>query len=301
MTNRNKKLSILAIATSVVTVSSCSSGYSYRRPESVNEKINRYQSRNTNANQVPEMRVEDYTFDIGTGNRGPASVEMESRKDKGLNQYNNKRLYFLTLFSQYQEIGKYSSAGVVKSLNHCPSFHTSYLNFKEANTITKNGVGYKLPFKKLSTINNKKMMSKYPEFYLPMSNSSVRPRAIDIVSKPGLTNTQVVESVQRAIDIHVTKTFSELNELCDTGTSTNYYTYENLITHIKTKKKLSPSKSGLQTLVKTTLFSNMAIEKSMKKFQKKKSRSIASFAKKQSYGNEVMKRLEVPWAESYFK
>jgi hypothetical protein len=301
MTRRNKTISILAVATTVTVVSSCSSGYSYRRPESVNDKIDRYQSRNKNANEVPEVKVEDYAFDTGKRNRGPASVNFESKKDKGLNQYNNKRLYFLTLFSQYQEIGKYSSKGVVKKLNHCPSFHTSYLNFKESNTITNNGIGYKLPFNNLNTISNEKKVSKYPEFYLPMSNTSTRPRVIDIVSKSDITKAEVVKNVQRAIDIHVTKTFSELNELCDTGTSANYYTYENLITHIKTKSKLNPNKVGLQTLVKTTLFSNMAIQKSMKKYQKKKSRSIASFAKKQSYGSEVMKRLEVPWAENYFK
>ena len=301
MINRNKTVSILVIATAAVSVSSCSSGYSYRRPESVNEKIDRYQSRNKNANEVPEVKVQDYAFDTGKRNRGPASVKIESSIDKGLNQYNNKRLYFLTLFSQYQEIGKYSSAKNLKTLNHCPSFHTSYLNFKETNTITKSGSGYKLPFKDLSTISNTKKMTNYPEFYLPMSNSSILPRAIDIVGKSGVTISQVTGSIQKAIDIHVSKTYSELNELCDTGTSANYYTYENLITHIKTRDKLSPNKVGLQTLVKTTLFSNMTIVKSMTKHQKKKSRSIASFAKKQSYGSEVMKRLEVPWAEGYFK
>jgi hypothetical protein len=300
MTNKTAKFSTLFVCATIVTVSSCSSGYSYRRPESVKDKIDRYQSRNKNANQVPEVNIEEFAYDKGH-KRGPASVESSSNKDDGLNQYNNKRLYFLTLLSQYRELGKYSSAKRIKALNHCPNFHTSFLNYKESHPISDQTVGYKLPIKDLSILKDSKSVTKYPEFFLPMTNHTLRPRVIDILSSEEMTIAKAQTTVQKAIDIHVSKTHSELNELCDTGSSSNYYIYENLITHIKTRNKLKANKDGMKTLFKTTLFSNMAIEKSMKKNQKKKSRSIASFVKKQSYGSEVIKRLEVPWAENYFK
>lgn len=296
MKKQTANINALLLSATILTISSCSSGYSYRRPESVKEKIDRYQSRNKNANEVPLVNIEEFAFDK-QHNRGPASVSTNSRKDDGLNQYNNKRLYFLTLLSQYQSIGKYSNSGRLKKLNHCPNFHTSFLNYKETHPVEMATVGYKLPSKNMK----KDDMKKYPEFFLPVTNHSLYPKAIDSIASENMSDEEARKIVQSAINIHVSKTFSELNELCDTGSSTNYYIYENLITHIKTRSKLKANNEGLKVLFKTTLFSNMVIEKSMTKNQKRKSRGIASFAKQQSYNSEVMKRLEVNWAENYFK
>ncbi|WP_127717436.1 hypothetical protein [Halobacteriovorax sp. HLS] len=294
-------ISVISVATTLSCITACSSGYSYRRPESIDEKINRYQSRNQNGNQVPNINVGDYKFDRHH-KRGPASVSTRaSQKDEGLNQYNNKRLYFLTLLSQYQEFSKYSTSDSAQAINHCPNFHTSYLNYKDANSMDVTKVSYKVPFPDLSLLEDDSKVANFPEFFLPMSSTSTQPRVIDILRNSKKSSQEVLASIQEAINIHVKKTSSEIRELCDTGSSANYYTYENLITYIKTKKKLGPNKEGMQILYKTTLFSNMAIEKSFKKYQKEKSRGIASFAKKASYDNEVIKRLEVPWAIEYFK
>ncbi|OUR99963.1 hypothetical protein A9Q84_02725 [Halobacteriovorax marinus] len=288
---------LVGLSTSAVFLTACSSGYSYRRPESINDKISRYQSRSINSNVVPEMALRDFSYKRKT--RGPASVS-SSEKDEGLNQYNNKRLYFLTLFSQYQTMSKYSDNSSSPKLNHCPSFHTSFLNYKEMNQAKVSKVQYKVPYSSSEKLNDQKFLSNYPEFLLPVTKDNLRPRVIDYVAKKNYSKSEVAGIVKNAISVHLSKTYSELSELCDTGSSSNYYVYENLITHIKTKKKISPNSIGLKTLFKTTLFSNMALTNSLKKSQKVKSRSIASFAKKQSYDKEVMKRLEVPWVESYF-
>lgn len=292
--------SLISLGAISLAVASCSSGYSYKKPETFEEKISRYQSRNLNTNLVPEVHVDEKFSYKSKRTRGPASVS-SSQKDNGLNQYNNKRLYFLTLYSQYQSMKPLASSEAVgMELNHCPSFHTSFLTFNENNPSSSRNKSYKMPFSDMSKLKSTDYMSKYPEFYLPVSKASVRPRVIDVAVKDNLSATQVKSLMTNAINTHLAKTYSELTELCETGSSSNYYVYENLLTHIKTRKKISADKVGMKTLFKTTLFSNMALSNSLKKNQRVKSRGIASFAQKQSFDEEVIKRLEVPWVESYW-
>ena len=290
---------MITLGTFSLVLASCSSGYSYKKPESFDEKISRYQSRSMNTNLVPEVQISEKFSYKASRSRGPASVQ---ERDNGLNQYNNKRLYFLTLYSQYQSIKPFASSEAIGlSINHCPSFHSSYLTYSETSSSNPIARSYKLPISNMSELKNDAVMASYPEFYLPVSKNSVRPRVIDLAIKENLSAKETETIVESAIDIHIAKTYSELSELCDTGSSSNYYVYENLMTHIKTKDKISANSVGLKTLFKTTLFSNMALTNSIKKNQKMKSRGIASYAHKQSFDSEVIKRLEVPWVKSYLQ
>ncbi len=302
MLSKSNFKTAVALGLSSIVISSCSTGYTYKKPESFDEKISRYEARSRNTNLVPEVQIsEKFSYREKRG-RGPASISEESDRDDGLNQYNNKRLYFLTLYSQYKEMMPLASSDTVGlELNHCPSFHTSYLTYNESAPMKSSSKKYKLPFNDMKMMSDANFMANYPEFFLPVAKSSTRPRVIDIAITKKLSAKETKELVEQSIDLHLSKTYSELSELCDTGSSSNYYIYENLMTHIKTKSKISPDKVGLQTLFKTTLFSNMALTNSIKKYQKTKSRGIASYAHKQSFDKEVIKRLEVPWVESYLK
>ncbi|WP_372654840.1 hypothetical protein [Halobacteriovorax sp.] len=302
MLSKSNFKTVVALGLSSLVISSCSTGYTYKKPESFEEKISRYEARSMNTNIVPEVQINEKFSYKTKRSRGPASVSDTSDRDDGLNQYNNKRLYFLTLYSQYKEIMPLASSDTVGlELNHCPSFHTSYLSHNESTPMRSTTKEYKLPFNDMKMMSNSNFMASYPEFYLPVAKSSTRPRVIDVALKDNLSAKETKELIEQSINVHLSKTYSELSELCDTGSSSNYYIYENLMTHIKSRNKISADKSGLQTLFKTTLFSNMALTNSIKKHQKTKSRGIASFAQKQSFDKEVIKRLEVPWVESYLQ
>ena len=79
----------------MIFITSCASHY--RRPESIQEKMARFKAREGGINKVP-----DYYSPIGSmlksHGRSPASRKPKS--DLSLN-YNNKKLYFLTLYGQY--------------------------------------------------------------------------------------------------------------------------------------------------------------------------------------------------------
>ncbi|ATH08289.1 hypothetical protein BIY24_10120 [Halobacteriovorax marinus] len=302
MVNKNNLTTILFLGTFSLAMSSCSSGYSYKKPESFEEKISRYEARSLNTNLVPEVQVSKSFKHTSRKSRGPASVSTSSSEDKGYNQYNNKRLYFLTLYSQYQQIKPLASnESVAIELNHCPSFHTSFLSYNESSPKSTSARDYKMPFKSMESLRDADYMTRYPEFFLPVSRSSTRPRVIDMAIKDNLSASKTKELVKSAINIHVAKTYSELTELCETGSSSNYYIYENLMTHIKTRDKISADQIGLKTLFKTTLFSNMALTTSIKRNQRQKSRGIASVGSQHGLDQEVIKRLEVPWVESYLQ
>jgi hypothetical protein len=60
----------------------------------------------------------------------------------------------------------------------------------------------------------------------------------------------------------------------------------------------------MNTLLKTTVFSNIALVTALEKIQPQAMRSIASVEKKKDvsapYSNELMTRLNVEWAREYF-
>jgi hypothetical protein len=118
-----------------------------------------------------------------------------------------------------------------------------------------------------------------------------------------MNDVKMDEMVHKAIDIHLTKTYSEIRELCENGVSDNYYVYENLITHIKTTS-FTAAEKNMNTLLKTTVFSNIALVTALEKIQATPMRSIASIESKKDvsvpYSNELMTRLNVEWAQEYF-
>ena len=114
----------------------------------------------------------------------------------------------------------------------------------------------------------------------------------------------VSEVMNKAISLHVMKTYRELSELCEVGTSDNYYAYENLLGHIERhEQSRDPVSQNVKTLFKTTLFSNMAIINSLWSGNAPtRARGPASVKKKSdgNYQQAVLKRFGVEWVEDYF-
>ena len=283
------KSSLLIIST--LLISSCAS--SYRRSESIEEKMARFKSKNLGMNHVPKMSAAPVK--LTRNSRRPASIKDESTK------YSNKKLYFLALYKQYEKFAQFSQNETAPQITICPSFHTSLLNYKEQEGLinTNNKLKY-IPTFSRADLDKEGSYSIYPEINLPMSMNDVRPTVSDYLKSNPTAN--IDQTVHQALRVHIKKTYHELKELCEYGNSDNYYSYENLITEEKRRHVLGPDQNGMNILLKTTVFSNMAILDSMLGSSKKVGRSIASKQKNtDGYTNILMDRLGVYWAKDYFK
>ncbi|MBT3584920.1 MAG: hypothetical protein HN509_08435 [Halobacteriovoraceae bacterium] len=292
-------LIIYSLLLGAFTVSSC--GTNYKKPESFKDKMNRYSSRGITSNNVPEINVlPSIGKDTFLRSRGPASTKKKKLGNYFLNQ-SNKRLYFLSLYQQYTELKKYHQSEVAPEINICPSFHSSLVGHREkygTPKASKNPLVVGFPEGPQSI--NTEVLALYPELSLPLSVETQHPTVADIIkgkitNKDGRTSAQILE---KGLEVHLGKTYQELNELCEHGTSDNYYIYENLIVYIKRHKDFVASGKSMKTLLKTTLFSNMALINSL---GSSKGRGPASNGNsKFRYDEAIQKRLGVPWASSYF-
>lgn len=300
-----KKNTLVLMTLSLTVLASCAS------PESYQTKMSRYTPKQFGVNQVPDITTAGFKFTSPKGARTPASaekatsVEMTSSDEATLS---NKKLYFLTLFGQYENMKTYASDFNAPSVSVCPHFHNSLL---EHNGRKPAGFASKMPAtntKKFSydssKFNDESYVALHPELSLPLAKDEVTPKVIDIFRSQAKTmnESKMNELVHTALDIHLSKTYAEVRELCEFGVSDNYYIYENLITHIK-NSSFAPAEKNMNTLLRTTVFSNIALVTSLNKIQPTAMRSIASVSKKDTsvpYSNEVMTRLNVEWAREYY-
>ncbi|MCK5883492.1 MAG: hypothetical protein KAG61_07370 [Bacteriovoracaceae bacterium] len=278
------KNQILLLLGTTTLFTSCAN---YHRMESVDDKMSRYHSKRDSTNSVPKVAASKTKF---SARRGPASYNMKPKTN-----YTNKQLYFMALYSQYDELGMFSKAKA-PGIKSCPGNHTAWLNYK-------NKFKGKLPSKKLSVMFDKNhstwgkdYSALYPELSLPVSIDAPTPTVADMIKGSRGTNPEKI--LGHALDIHLSKTYMELKQLCNYGISDNYYAFENLISEVKREKRFTASTANMQLLLKTTLFTNMSLIKSFE--GKKRGRSIASH-KDDILTQEVMLRLKAPWAKEYFK
>lgn len=301
---------ITLASTQILFAISCSSSR-YQNPESIEERMISYEAKEAQVHPVPALAVMEYR--PTTLHRAPASVKDTHliKKNKSFSSYSNKRIYFLTLLKQYNEMKNYTS-GVAPEIKVCPAFHTSWWDEqksdKSASAENKlNSIFKDVASIKTDVITKSEVASMYPELYLPLTADDNYPTVLDIVKKD---NTVELEGLlANAYQIHIQKTYAELAELCEYGQSANYYIFENLITHIKTKGPLGQSTEGLKTLVKTTLVSNMTLITSLKArgiesgitLRGRAPASVASIDSMNSaeYEDEALDRLQALWSKDY--
>jgi len=287
----------LALMALMALMASCAGHY--RKPESIQEKMTRYTAKDDGINLVPDY----YSFERFSAGRRPASKKQKSTPS--LN-YNNKKLYFLTLYGQLVDLQAYSKY-TTPEINICSNFHSVHLNFKNQ---FKEQLLLKTPLKAISydfkKFNDDTFLALHPELALPVTAENIYPRVKDLLMSKNPKPSKDV--VLNALDIHLTKTYNEIKELCEHGNSQNYYIFENLMTYINQQNNFKSSKKNLKFLMKTTLFSNMALIKSFKKYPTKKrlkgpSRGLASVKgnDQQVFSNEVITRLQADWSRDYLK
>lgn len=280
---------------SISLVVSCSSTY-YKRSETIAEKMNRYETRGLDNNKVPKHDLFP-NFKKTRAGRGLASKTSSPKLN-----FSNKRLYFLSLFSQYESLRNYLPEVKTNDINICPSFHTSVVDFKKSFRPHAENQSIFTNRNYLSNLQNTNIKAIYPELSLPLSERNLYPTAFDLILNKVSNKDEVKKIVSKAFHMNMTKIRKELVELCDTGFSSNYYIYENLLTHIQSHGSLDHSTNGIKTLFKTSLFSNMALLNSLQT-QSRSLRMLASGGMNQShnkYENEIIRRLDVKWTQSYF-
>lgn len=300
-----KKDTLVLMTVTLTVLASCSS------PESYQSKMSRYTPKQNILNQVPDLTLTEFQFASKKGARFPASKDnvtsVESTKsDEAI--FSNKKLYFLTLFEQYESLNKFTSGTTAPAISTCPHFHNSLLahnNRRPTGVTSRISNNTNIFSYDLSKLHDVAYVSAHPELSLPIVKTEVTPKVIDIFRSEGtkINSSKMNELVHTAIDTHLSKTYSEIRELCEFGVSDNYYIYENMITHIK-NTQFTPSASNMNTLLKTTVFSNFALVTSLNKSQPQLMRSIASAELKKDlatpFSNEVITRLNVEWAREYY-
>jgi len=268
---------------------SCSS---YQRPESIQSKMSRFKSQNTYNNVVPRLEVASSAI----SGRTPASAatHRESSQKTSYEGHSNKRLYFIQLLDQYNQLNRFSSHSTGPELNHCPQFHTAIVEYaQKRKPITKRTLKADYAIEK---IDNTSYLAAHPELSLPASNHKNSPTLANII----LTNrkTPPAKFLSKTIALHSNRTYKELQELCEYGNSSNYYIFENMVTHIK-RRGISSSNKSIQMLYKTTVYSNMAIIRSLINSSKSSGRTIASFQGSENFTAELLKRTNSQWFSNY--
>ena len=267
-------------------VSACATRYSI--PESVEEKMARFEDKSQKTNVVPEFHVFSYNFKTG---RAPASVK---QSDTPTNS--NKRLYFLSLYSQYDQLKKFAK-GPTPQLNICPSFNTGLVKYNEITRPNNYKSKLQILFSSDSSMWNREYLALYPELSLPISDESKYPTVADILKK-GSANQ--LEILQQAIDLHILKTYRELAQLCETGTSNNYYIFENMVTYINTQKSFRGSSHNLKILMKSPVFANVPLLHSLSQTPGNY-RRIASIGAQNLFLDELLDRLNISWVHTYYQ
>lgn len=289
----NSKTKLIIFIILCISATNCSTGP--YNPESYGDKVARFHANKKALNNPPDFVISKKLFQksLARSSRSPASINSNSLNLQ--NKYSNKHLYFITLFKQYNSLKNLSVNLKSEKISSCPHFHNA---FSEQKNIVSSPyswieVNQQIKYLKMDDIKNEAFMATHPEFSLPLSIDYNTPKVSDyIIQNKSLQNTKKISNIlQKAVDIHVMKTKKELDFLCTTGKSDNYYKFENLITHIKQAGSLPKETKTIETMLKIPVFSNVLISK---RFSNKSSNQMAATT------TELFNRSRFKWALQYF-
>jgi hypothetical protein len=277
-----KSSSVSWCVASLVLLTACS-GYQYRAPESIADKMDRYKANNPNPNPSLELKSRQDLLQKGAS-RGLASKELP--ETYGL-KHSDKRLYFMSLLSQY-ELMRTMVKNETPNLTICPHFHSSVVEYKEEHG------EYKTLHKAETKAKAGGDEALYPELQLKVSNQG-------LTLKEELANQEKEEVLEKALSNHAKNTFNELRELCEYGVSDNFYAFENLMTHIKNSGFAKNSESA-NVLFKTPIYANDLIMNSLSFKSSEPTRGPASAnlnSTENDYLRELSARMNAHWYYDY--
>ncbi|MCY4523531.1 MAG: hypothetical protein OXB84_02205 [Halobacteriovoraceae bacterium] len=288
----------------ICLLTSCSS---YYRRAMIAQKMNLYDPRIKHFPVTPFHVVDDHFKQ--KNRRKYSSIKHQDKKqlqprsvhtnEKMTAIHSNRQLYFLTLLSQYDHLSVFSQNKKTQ-IRHCPGFHSSVLDYRKR-LVFKKAIKQKIKQDNYSggQWRQREYLSLFPELILPVRSSDKSPLVVDLIREKGIKSLPGI--IQKAFSTHLEKLYGELQELCESGVSSNYYNYENLITISLMNSGLMPSRENMKVLLKLTVFSNMALINSLSTQMDKTFRFPSSLLKQDIYMDEVVRRLSVDWVRDYFK
>ena len=272
-----------------------SCAYNYKKTESFAQKMHRYQAK-THVHFVPKLKISLEKFKkhekrTSAQSRRPASAQDKQKIPRRIVN-SNKKLYFLSLLKQYDFFRRYAMKPTPE-IKVCPHFHSAILYHRQMEVAL-------FPFSQNVW---ERIEVSGPLLSLPLKRDARNPTIRELSSKQLKKYGGTQEALKKALAIHGEKIYSELSELCEYGSSDNYYAYENLMGHIKKRSRgFSPSPKNFQALIRTTLFSNQVLLKRLTKRDLKRQRRGPASVKgpfTDPYLQQIMKKAKVHWAEKY--
>lgn len=256
-----KKIPLVALFfftnVALININGCSSAY---RAESFSSKIDRFNP--TTRGETFSIKLESFPSkkfvsensqnallkNKNGATRDLASVNDSSSSETTSNEsmLSNKRLYFITLYSQYLELQRFQSTKL-QEIKICPNFHGVLVDFRSdypINSFSNLSLNYSITDQELGLIkeNFSQFITNHPELILAISNEMNAPRIIDkltTISADKLRAEVVRSYLNHAIVSYTEKLKNELIFLCNNGHSESYYNFENLVSI-----KFSPENAG---------------------------------------------------------
>ncbi len=243
---------------------------------------------------MPNFYLMDYEFD--KTKRAPASIQDHqelSDTDHELALLSNRKLYFMTLYSQHIWLSEVLSRE--NEIGSCPAFHHEVVTHQNRLDTAKSF--YEGAYLRVFKTENftKRELPYFPEYALNVDTD----REVHLVES---STEQTNLFVKRGLNNHFDKNIVELKTLCETGRSDNYYIFENLSNHFLKKPEFHYSQEALKALLKTPLFSNMLLFQSMLGDRLVLPSAISHFPfnSYNVFEEEVFSRVKVDWVKNYF-
>ena len=238
---------------------SCSS---YRQIEFINENMTRFNDKKEiEQNITPKI----LSLPVILQNRDIASISPLKDKKEALN---NKQLYFQTLNIQMHKMG--DILGIKTRNDRCPHFHSINLSVLKNLRIEVLEEKKNLP-ENIHYTNALNRRAFYPELHLPLKKAEQIETIFDLAK--GSEKFNYKENVKQALSMHLSRTQKEVFELCETGSSANYFIFENL-NSLASANPLTPKKENLETILKVSIFANDFLLSSL--YQTTKTDSISA-------------------------
>ena len=211
-----------------------------------------------------------------TTGRAPASA-VEAKETKS----SPKEAYFLGLWEQKNKmeamLGK-------PSQTICPAFHQTLLDRKKE--LSQNG-DYSLEQDWSSLVKGEKVLSN-PVLALPTESG------LDLYTAIKSEEHFEKEWVVEAFEGFYQRTASEVEELCQTGSSEGYFVFANMVRYYSTDRGFMRSEKALKALLKLSPVANAYVLQSLRK-----DRRPASVKGLGPLESQVLNHLKVSWFQQY--
>lgn len=211
----------------------------------------------------------------------------------------HKGLYFLGLYLQYQTIKNHLAFTKNQTKSFiCPQFHSvkvKYFSEDEKTLLNTKYSSWKyLSIKDFNEL-SKKSQKLYPEFSLPTATENYT------FATTNLNKSIYDKNLLSKLTFHFKKIESEVEELCEYGSSKNLYIFVNMARHMQKIKSFPYNAQNLKTLLKSNIFTNYYIISSLyfrdPHFTNTKGTLLNLVH--HEITNELMNRFKIPWLRQY--